>query len=120
MPNRTALHKLSLLLLVLFILAVFSLVFRQYSIFVVIFIAVIIVAKNWYGKLGEELIIYRLKQNDGRMQLQSINNEFVRSGEKSLSSLSQRGIIRIEKDEVYLVDSKYIGTFNKNLDPGND
>ena len=115
MVYRTALHKLSLLLLVFFILAIFALVFSQYTVFVVVLIAAILVGTNWHRKLGEELIIFRLKQNNGRIQLQSINSEFAKSGEKSLSSLSQKGIIRIENDVVYLIDPNYIGTFDKKL-----
>lgn len=101
--SRTTLQKLSFTMIFLFLFFVLLLVFKQYIYSVVTLVSLIIVGIFWFRNLGEELIVYRLKQNGGKIKLQTLSEEFVKSYEKSLFNLKAKGIVQIENGEVFLL-----------------
>ena len=108
---RTTLQKLSITIILLFIFSVLLLVFRQYLYSATAFGSFIIVCVFWFRKLGEELIVYRLKQNGGKIKLQTLSEEFVKSYEKSLANLKAKGIVQVENGEVFLLTKDIPCTF---------
>lgn len=108
---KSSFYRLNLFLIFLLVLSISLILFRMFLSFSVVLILFILVAFYWHRRLGEELIIYRLKQNSGRMKSSDLYIEFPKSAKKDLSSLASKGIVQLENEEVYLLKLDYACVF---------
>ena len=76
-------------------------------------IAIVLVGRVWYRILGEDLIIYTLKQNSGDMPYDAMVNKFPKGGNSALARLMQKGIIKTDSGFVHLLGSGYVCSFGE-------
>jgi hypothetical protein len=115
MKNKSPFYKTTLILVLLFGLSFLFLIVRKLVVFSCVFITFILGVFYWFRRLGEELIIYRLKQNAGKMKSLDLLNEFSKSGEKDISRLVRKRIVQLVNDEVHLLKADYFSVFGDNI-----
>jgi hypothetical protein len=67
----------------------------------------------WYAELGDELIIYYLKMNNGKMTEAELSVEFPNFAMKSLQRLRRKEIVHVTDEEVSLIDPHQLCAFGR-------
>ena len=114
---KTKIQRTAAILLLLSIATVLLFLYHQYKIGIVGIIIIFILAVQFKRLLPEELILYSLKKNAGRMTKQEITDQISQTAERTMKRMMQKGIIKTEGEYIVLSDLNLLSAFeerNKN------
>ena len=109
----TLLRRLSFVLVFLSILTVALMLAGQWTFAGVAAVALVGAGVWWYAELGDELIIYHLKKNNGKMTEAEISKEFPKSAKRSLQRLRKKEIVNVADEEISLTDPHQLCSFGR-------
>lgn len=112
--TKTALQKLSFALMILFLITVALFIFHQYIAGAIAILIIITLLLFWHQYLGEEILIYQLKQNSGKLKYKNLIESFSRKNADSvIRRLRNKGIIKIDEDVITLLNLNQLNTFEE-------
>jgi len=95
------------------ILAIALMLTKKWTFAGIIAVALVSFGFWWYAELGDELIIYHLKKNNGKMPEAEILSEFPKIAERSLQRLKKKEIVLVVDEEVSLADPHQLCAFGR-------
>lgn len=111
---KTALQRLSFSVIILFLITVALFIFHQYVIGLIAVLIIIILLLFWYRFLGEEICIYQLKQNSGKLKYEYLIDVLSRKkADKVIRRLQDKRIIEMNEDIISLLNLNQLSTFEE-------
>jgi len=114
--TKTALQKLSFAVIILFLIAVALFMFHQYIAGAIAVVIIITLLLFWYRYLGDEILIYKLKQNSGKLEYEKLIDSFSRkNADNIIQRLRNKGIIEMNKNIITLLNLNQLSSFEERL-----
>ena len=109
----TLLRRLSFIFVFLFLATLVFIVLSKWIFAGISAILTVSVGIRWYIELGDELVIYHLKKNNGSMTKQAIFEECPKNTMSALLRLRKKQIVQFDDEMVHLVRLKQVCTFDR-------
>jgi len=109
----TTLQKLSILLIASILISIVLFFYKLHVVLIILCLLNVLLCVIWYRILREELILYRILENDRMMRLENIINIFGRSAEAVIKRLEEKGMVTISDRNVLLRIENYKFSFRK-------
>ncbi len=106
---RTDLEKFGFYLLVFALLSIPLFLYRQFHLALVCMIIAGFLFHTFYKLICEEMVILRLKENEGQLLLDRIIEEFPSVGKIAVDRLQDKNIVDV-KERMILLKNKHIVT----------
>ncbi len=110
---KTYIQKIAFASIILAIITIFLLVFRQYELSIIGIVLIVIFAVIFFRLLPEELLVYALKQNSGRMARKDLIAQLSIKAEKAMPRMIKKGLVEVEGDYVILSNPGKLSAFEE-------
>ena len=110
---KTKIQKIAGATIISALITILLFVFKHYAFGIVGLIMMCILAATFLRLLPEELIIYSLKTNSGRMTRKDIITKISQKAEKAIERMSKKGIVQVEGDYVILSNLGELSAFEE-------
>ena len=110
---KTGIQKISFFAILLAIISILLLVFEKYIFGFIGVISIIGLLVVFFRLLPEELVIYALKQNSGRVAQKDLFSQLPTKAEMATLRLIKKGIVEVEGDYVLLINPGELSAFEE-------
>jgi len=114
--TKTALQKISFALVIFILITIALFLFHQYITGAIAIAIIITLLLFWYRYLGEEILIYQLKRNSGKLKYQNLIDSLSRkNADNVIRRLRNKGIIEMNENIITLLNLNQLSSFEERL-----